>query len=411
MSVKGFKFTALTGGGTGALDGQDGATLSDGDIAIVMYNDIMYFYQLDELSGAPEVVPDVIAPDNNAGDKRWILQRTPVDGQFGTVENDIINGWFDIWQRGTSQTSYGYGSDDRWSNEAGGGSTRTHEQVAFANGQTDVPDAPRYFSRTTITSGGLTNSFGLKIQRIKDWSRWSGKRVCVQLWAKADTAGLKIAIEGVQGTNTDGNITTRISVQQITLDTVWQEFTVYMDFPDVSTLSPTAGAITWNGLFLWFDAGSDYDDRTGGLGHQSGTFDIANVRAYVSDEPMPVRRRTAEEELALCQAYYCKTYGKDVVPGTVTNQGKAATRQDNPTARTVIMFGMVSTPVEMIQVPAVTLYNPVTGESGKVDVSGTSTSASPNYVNSNCFFSALLFSTGLAQNSAVYAHAVADAEL
>ena len=65
---------ALTGGGTGALDAIDGGLLSDGDGAVVIAGTTTYFYSLDGTSGATESGPNVIAPDVNAGDKRWILQ-------------------------------------------------------------------------------------------------------------------------------------------------------------------------------------------------------------------------------------------------------------------------------------------------------------------------------------------------
>jgi hypothetical protein len=66
--------SALTGGGATALDGADGARLTDGDLAFVTAGGVLYVYRLNATSGAAEDSPAVIAPDTNAGDKRWILQ-------------------------------------------------------------------------------------------------------------------------------------------------------------------------------------------------------------------------------------------------------------------------------------------------------------------------------------------------
>lgn len=69
-----YKKTALTGGGATALDGVDGAALVDGNLAFVTYAGVIYNYILDDDSGATESSPDVIAPDTNPGNKRWLLQ-------------------------------------------------------------------------------------------------------------------------------------------------------------------------------------------------------------------------------------------------------------------------------------------------------------------------------------------------
>ena len=75
MSKTRYQRTSLTGGGASALDGIDGANLNDGDYAFVMdSNNIFYVYILDASSGADEISPYVIEPDDNAGNKRWILQ-------------------------------------------------------------------------------------------------------------------------------------------------------------------------------------------------------------------------------------------------------------------------------------------------------------------------------------------------
>lgn len=73
--------TGLTGGASGTLDSINGVDLADGDVAMVVlhahatYGDALLVYVLDADSAATEVSPDVIAPDTNAGDKRWVLTR------------------------------------------------------------------------------------------------------------------------------------------------------------------------------------------------------------------------------------------------------------------------------------------------------------------------------------------------
>ncbi len=78
---------SLTGGGTGALDAIDGASLTDGDIAIVVVSkDVTRVYQLNASSGAAESSPEIISPDTNASNNRWILTTMDTDTAI-TVAN------------------------------------------------------------------------------------------------------------------------------------------------------------------------------------------------------------------------------------------------------------------------------------------------------------------------------------
>lgn len=107
MSVNGYKCTALTGGGAGALDAVAAAGLGDGDLAIVMASGSLYHYELDADSGLSEASPDVIRPDDEAGDKRWILQRVP---QTNTVPAGVVvpylRGYFSNGSNGGYASSY-----------------------------------------------------------------------------------------------------------------------------------------------------------------------------------------------------------------------------------------------------------------------------------------------------------------
>src|SRR3990172_2543416 len=69
-----YHVTSLTGGVDSTyLDYADGNSLSDKDRAFAIVSGLLYLYELNATSGAAESSPNVIAPDTNAGTKRWIL--------------------------------------------------------------------------------------------------------------------------------------------------------------------------------------------------------------------------------------------------------------------------------------------------------------------------------------------------
>lgn len=81
MAVNIYPAVSLIGGGDGALDKIDGDGLVNGDGAIVITSTGSYIYRLNSTSGEAESSPDIISPDANAGDKRWIL--TSVEDSIG----------------------------------------------------------------------------------------------------------------------------------------------------------------------------------------------------------------------------------------------------------------------------------------------------------------------------------------
>ena len=219
--------------------------------------------------------------------------------------NKLINGNFDIWQRGTSQTSNGYGSADRWFIESVG-STKTASRQNFALGQTDVPDNPSYFMRNVVTSIAGAGNYAVMYQRIEGVQTFSGKSVTLSFWAKADAAK-NIAVEFVQHFGSGGTPSaevTGISTQLINLTTSWEKYTVTVTQPSVSGKTLGTDGNSWMSAIFWFDAGSNNDARAASLGQQSGTFDIAQVQIEEGTASTPFEMRPIGMELSLCERYY-----------------------------------------------------------------------------------------------------------
>lgn len=228
-------------------------------------------------------------------------------GPLAGFRNKIINGDFDVWQRGTSHAVSGYGSDDRWSVTMIGGSV-AHSQQTFNLGQTDVPGNPKYFSRTVVGAGSAAGDLNAKFQKIEGVRTLSGKTATLTFYAKA-AAGMDITVELEQYFGTGGSPSSTVNLSPITctLTTSWQKFSLTFDVPSIS--SKTIGTDNTDSLNLlfWFSAGSTYDARTNSIGHQSGTIDLAHISLVEGDatlEDDPFEPRHYQQELDLCMRYF-----------------------------------------------------------------------------------------------------------
>ena len=83
--------TALTGGGSTALDGIPITTpLLTDDFAFVVVDNVATMYNFDAASSAAESLPDIVNPDGNGGAGRWILQNLSSTGFTGTSATSLL---------------------------------------------------------------------------------------------------------------------------------------------------------------------------------------------------------------------------------------------------------------------------------------------------------------------------------
>ena len=225
------------------------------------------------------------------------------------LRNALINGNFDIWQRGTSFAA-ATGSRftaDRW-RVSGTGSTLAVARTVFSPGITEAFGGFQFGAQATVVSSAGSGNFAFMAQKVEGVRRFAGKTVTVSLAGYANAAK-NTAIELVQNFGSGGSPSSFVSVPAglFAMTTELGKKTLTVDVPSI--VGKTIGS---NGddsleLFIWFDAGSSFNTRASNLGQQSGTFTLAHVSIVEGDataEVDPFSPRHTQQELALCQRYY-----------------------------------------------------------------------------------------------------------
>lgn len=229
--------------------------------------------------------------------------------RYITYKNKIINGNFDIWQRGTSSNVNSYLAD-RWQNEVVG-TTFTASRQAFTLGQTSVPNEPSFFHRTVVSSVAGVSNYCLLRQPIESVRTLAGKTATLSFWAKADSSK-NIAVEFIQTSGSGGSPSggstgaTNGLTRTFALTSSWQKFTTTVSIPSISGYTLGTNNDDHIRVQFWFDAGTNFNSRTNSLGQQSGTFDIAQVQLEEGNVATPFEVRPQGLELSLCQRYFFK---------------------------------------------------------------------------------------------------------
>lgn len=219
-------------------------------------------------------------------------------------DNVLINGDFDLWQRGDQFTGNSIYTADRWFIQQGNVIGQVARKHIPLPGEANFPDS-RFTLGIDITgNSSATSAYQVFEQRVEDCRTFAGKVSTVSFRVfNAGAAGRKIAIELGQSFGTGGApANLGIASQVFTLKAGMNYITKTVTLPAVTgkSIGPGHCAV----LLVWSTAGSDFAARSGGLGLQTGSLHFSQMKWEAGSAATPYQRRHLAIETILCQRYY-----------------------------------------------------------------------------------------------------------
>lgn len=228
-------------------------------------------------------------------------------------KNVLINGGFDIWQRGSSNVGPNVGGfiADRfrcdWNGDAGVNIT----QQNFVLGQTEVPNEPRHFLRWQQVTAGAGATVHKISQAIESVRTLAGKVATVTFWAKSDAARqLKVSLTQYFGPSGSASVENIVGNFQLT--TSWARYTATFQVPSLA--GKMLGGVNNDCLRLAFDLPLNVLQ----------TVDLAQIQLEEGPVSTPFEYLSIAEQLINCQRYFEKSFNAGILVqagnGTTTCQ-------------------------------------------------------------------------------------------
>ncbi len=341
--------------------------------------------------------------------------------KYQGFKNKIINGNFDIWQRGTSFTSLSNGDyhSDRFLYQQVG--TMVHDITR----DTDVPsDVNANYSLkldcTTADTSIAAGDFCHIQQRIEGYNflPFVGQIATLSFWVKATKTGTYCV-----AFNNSSRDRSYIVEYTINTTNTWEKKEITLEFDDQSG--------TWdytNGIGLYIhwtlDSGSTYQttanswesgdyystsNQVNGSDSDSNSFLLSNIQFELGSKATEFEYRSIQDEIALCRRYYQKSYNIDVDPGTITNNSSNYLNVTNLNTSTHTVARSIKLNIQMRDTPTIVIYSASSGNSNKVDVNGGEVTPLVSGIGINNFS---VSGSGMSGSSATLEfHYTADAEI
>jgi hypothetical protein len=298
-------------------------------------------------------------------------------------KNGIINGGFDIWQRGTSiavSASTSPYTADRWTLAANANQASTVSRQSVSD-TTNLPTI-QYCARVQRNSG-QTGTGGMQFVQSFETSnsiRFAGQAVTLSFYARKGAnyspTSSYLNVYGLAGTGTDQSRassaytgeTSWITNQNVTLTSTWQRFTLSGTVAATATEVATYFAMTPTGTA----STNDY-------------FEITGVQLEIGTATTFARTGgTIQGELGACQRYYWRDTAGNAYSGFGTGTMYSTTA----------CFATFPLPVTMRVAPSLAYSTlEMLAGSGVGAVSGVNSNRSTTKTGSQEFYAASAFAT------------------
>ncbi|MBA0100705.1 hypothetical protein WH218_16815 [Stenotrophomonas indicatrix] len=244
--------------------------------------------------------------------------------------NRLINGNFDCWQRGASFNTSGRYTADRWFLQMQGIADPVFRRNPTAMGDNNFPRSKYTLS---VSSSGNTDAekhFFVFEQRVEDVRTFADTPSTVSfLVFNAGAGGRRIALEFAQTFGATGSAPVLAVAPEIfELAPGLNRIRKTVTLPSISgkTLSDEGAAV----MCVWVSAGTQFANRTAGLGAQHGQVYFGEFQWERGATATAFEWRPLDEEVQRCRRYYqADATGSYYDGGVRFNAGVGLIRGDN----------------------------------------------------------------------------------
>lgn len=309
-------------------------------------------------------------------------------------KNKLVNGRFQVWQRGTTGSIVGTTSGsaqeqriylaDKWTylqNTTTGTSrsvTVTREQ--HTPGQTLVAGTPKYFLRVNVTNAGAPGgTFSTRlVNSVEGIHLLSGRTCTLSLYARSSISNKQLGYRILRAT---GTATSDIGIQgSWVLDSTFKQYSVTFTLPSLTGL--TMGAEGSDVYYVIFYLHSSADEVPASINGGVGTMDFSDAQLELGNTATTIEPMPMELDLINCMRYYQQSAPYTVNPNSTTAGGRNV---QYPVAGTGLWADTINFPVFMARTPSVTVYS-ANGTPGQISRAGASVAASVTNVHTGGFF-------------------------
>jgi hypothetical protein len=322
------------------------------------------------------------------------------DGPISGFRNLVINGGFDVWQRGTSFTDNTVYTSDRWwfVNDAVGTATVT---------------------RQDISSQGLGSQYCLRAERSSGTNRWVvgtnletnvvksilGKQITVSFYVRKGSAFTSDISVTFGTSNTEAKFGSLIDFNNFTISNSSLNTSTFTKFSGTVNVGSASTAL---GLKLELSASQ--------AGASNAYFEVAQVQIEEGPIATPFERRSFGQELALCQRYYEKSFNLSTAPAQAVGTGAGCFQAVQVVGQAAAQYcGSVSFKVTKRTAPSlVTLYNPISANAQFYNANtggSTSSTASSDASEAGFHLNTVTQSGSGSAGNGLFIHWTATAEL